>query len=158
MKNAVVGARATIEDAFEEVIRQDQPAPFFVIKFVLERLRDSARIINVSSMSTRGPRTRPPPNKRLGHFGLSRLFCVGYFGCGGPKPPRVDFNNFDLKGAVFDGMIFLPCPPGSGVQSAVQPTPILFFNCHLLSGRALTGFGAPAAPQLIRVKTRCHAI
>jgi len=57
VNNADAGARATIkyvtEDAFDEVIRLDLRAPFFVTKFRLERQRVGGRIINVPSTSTR---------------------------------------------------------------------------------------------------------
>ncbi|MDP7548788.1 MAG: SDR family oxidoreductase, partial [Alphaproteobacteria bacterium] len=57
VNNAGAGSRAIIEevseDDFDEIIRLDLRAPFFVTKGALERMREGGRIINISSMSTR---------------------------------------------------------------------------------------------------------
>ena len=57
VNNAGTGVRNTIEDVseaeFDRVIQVDLRAPFFLTQKCLRRMRDSGRIINVSSMGTR---------------------------------------------------------------------------------------------------------
>lgn len=57
VNNAGIAVYATIdmiaEDAFDEVFAVNAKAPFFIIKYGLNRLRDGGRIINISSGASR---------------------------------------------------------------------------------------------------------
>lgn len=57
VNNAGIGTQGTIEETteetFDEIIAVNLKAPFFIIQQALSRLRDEARIINISSAETR---------------------------------------------------------------------------------------------------------